>query len=149
MSPTIGLIVTTVVVLVLFHLLDWLFWGTSWTQRHVFAHVPKEMFRLPDDPAKQKEAGKRAVLLGALVTTFAAVVFVPLVWLLGPRFAGARVLVLAVLLAAAFVLPGALYEGIYYRVPKQMVWLHWWAGFARVVVGLVATTWLLTTFNAW
>lgn len=149
MTPTLALLVITVITVALFHLVDWLFWGTKWTHRNVFAHVPKEIWRLPADPARQKEAGKRAMSLGALVTTFAAIVFVPMVWLIGPRFAGARVVILALLLWAVFALPGALYEGIYYRVPKQMVWLHIWAGLARILVGLVAVTWLLTTFKAW
>jgi len=149
MSPSLSFLVTTVITVVLFHLVDWLFWGTKWTHRNVFAYVPKEMWRLPADPTKQKEAGKRAIMLGALVTTLVAIVFVPFVWLIGPRFAGARVIILAVLLWAAFVLPWALSEGIYYRVPKQMVWLHLWAGLARVLVGLIAVTWLLTMFKAW
>lgn len=149
MSPTLSLLLITLITVALFHLLDWLFWSTEWTKRHVFSHVPKEMFRLPEDPAKQKEAGKRAMMLGALVTTFAAIVFVPLVWLLGPRFAGARVIILALLLWAAFALSGAFYNSIYYRIPKQMMWLQAWASLARVLVGLVAVTWLLTTFRAW
>lgn len=149
MTPTLALLVITVITVALFHLLDLVFWGTKWTHRNVFSHVPKEMWRLPADPAKHREAGKRATSLGALVTTFAAIVFVPMVWLIGPRFAGARVVILALLLWAVFALPGALYEGIYYRVPKQMVWLCTWAGLARVLVGLVAVTWFLTTFRAW
>lgn len=149
MSPTIALLVVTVITVALFHLVDWIFWGTKWTHRNVFAHVPKEMWRLPADPAKQREAGKRAMLLGALVTTFAAIVFVPMVWLIGPRFAGARVVILALLLWAAFTLSGAFYNSIYYRIPTQMMWLQAWASLARVLVGLVAVTWLLTTFQAW
>lgn len=149
MSSTTVFLTATLITVVLFHLVDWLFWGTKWTHRHVFAHVPKEMWRLPADPTKQKEAGKRAVMLGALVTTFVAIMFVPLVWLIGPRFAGARVVILSALLWAVFVLPWALSEGIYYRVPKQMVWLHVWSGLVRVIVGLVAVTWLFTTFHAW
>lgn len=151
MSQLLALLITTVIIVVLFHLLDWLFWGTSWAHRTVYPAVPKELWRLPmdgDDAARTK-AGKRAMGLGALVTTIAAVVFVPMVWLLGPRFAGARVVLLAILLWAVFPLAGAAYNSIYYRIPRPMFWLQAIAGLARIVVGLIAATWLITVFGAW
>ena len=149
MSQTIALIVITAITCVLFHLVDVLFWGTGWVKRKVYPFVPREIWRLPMDRDQQSAAGKRIMLLGALVTTFSAVVFVPLVWLIGPRFAGARAFLLAVLLWAVFALPGAFYNSIYYRIPRQMMWAQAWAGLARVLIGFSVITWLLTTFNAW
>jgi|GEM_PF-4210221 len=145
MSSALALVVTTVVVLVLFHLIDFCAWGNAWVRREVYPRIPKEVWRCGETDAGRR----RALLLSALVTTFVAIVFVPMVWMLGPRFAGARVVLLALLLWAVFDLPGALYTGIFYRLPSAYVKIQALAGLARVLVGLAAVTWLLTVFNAW
>lgn len=154
MSQSIALIVTTVITFVLFHLIDWLCWGTGWVKRKVFPFVPKEIWRCSTDSGQPEvgglKAGKRALFLGALVTTFVAIVFVPMVWLIGPQFANApRAILLALLLWAVFDLPGALCCGIYYRFPASYVKLQAFAGLLRVGSGVVLVTWLLTVFNAW
>ena len=151
MSTTLALVVTTVATVVVFQFLDWLFWGTSYAHRHVFPLIPSGVLRTPEgaDEATKKAAGKHAMFLGALVTVFAAIAFVPMVWMLGPQFAGARAVLLGVLVWAAFLLPAAWIEGIYYRIPGSMVRLHAVSSLARVVVGIVLVTWLLTVLRAW
>lgn len=149
MSLTVSLLVTTIITVVALHLLDWLSWGTPWMHRNVFPKVPKEIWRLPAEEPARTQAGRLAMLLGALVTTFVGIVAVPLVWMLGPQFAGARIVIPAILVWAAFLLPGALYNAIYYRLPKAITQLQIWSGLARSVLIFVLISWLLTTFQVW
>lgn len=148
MSSTFAFLITTVAAAVLFLVLDFAFWGTKWVREKIYSKVPKEMWSGMLDADGKVVAGG-AMWLGSAITAFVAVVFVPMVWMLGPQFAGARVLLLAALLWAAFDLPGALYCGIYYRFPASYVKLQALAGLVRVVLGLVLVTWLLTVFRVW
>lgn len=147
MSQTLAFLITTMSTAVLFIALDFVFWGTKWVREKIYSKVPKEMWSGMLNTEGKPAGG--AMWLGSAVTAFVAVVFVPMVWMLGPQFAGARVLLLAALLWAAFDLPGALYCGIYYRFPASYVKLQALAGLVRVVLGLVLVTWLLATFRVW
>ncbi|MFH1098821.1 MAG: hypothetical protein V1723_02795 [Candidatus Uhrbacteria bacterium] len=147
MSQSLGFLLTTVAALVLFNVLDWLFWGTSYARKRVFPFIPTELWRkYADDP---KVCARKSAQLGMLVTSFVAIVFVPLVWVLGSRFAGARVLVLALLLWAVFSLPGAFYNSTYFRIPRRMMWWQALTCLVSTTLGLVVVTWLFTFWRLW
>jgi hypothetical protein len=149
MHPLSALVITTLAVLFVFHFIDFLAWGTSWAHDRVFPKVPSEMWRRVNKSEEPRIAQRRMMLLGMVVTSFAAVAFVPFVWVLGPYFMGARGVLLAVILWSVFIVPTTLYQSIYFRVPKEMFWLQTWAGLARVIAGFLTVTWLLTLFGIW
>ncbi|MFH1430310.1 MAG: hypothetical protein ABIG71_02150 [Candidatus Uhrbacteria bacterium] len=145
MSVSLAFLSTTVAVAVLFLVVNVIFWSISYVKRVIYPSVAPEVWR----DMGTVEGQRRARQLGALTTIGSSIFFVPFVWMLGPSFAGARVVVLAVIFWAAFSLPGACYNSIYYRIGTRMLCWQAFAELIRIMLGFVLVSWMLTVLGVW
>lgn len=145
MSITLALLVATAVLVVYFQLIDWVCWGTRWAHQHVYPAIPDQLWRRQRDRVGEQQM----IAWNIGLTTLAAIVIVPLVFIIGPQFANLRSAVLGMLLWVAFALPSIGAHAIALRIPRSMVMLDVVSSGLRIVGGVILATWLFALFRIW